>query len=185
MTTTEQICNTEFRESSIYVCSLNKVNDIVTEVSATHLITLINNDSMIDTPECIDHTNHLRLGMNDISEPVEGLVLPNRDHVTELIEFTKDWHQQAPIVIHCWAGISRSTAAAFISLCALNPDADELSIARTLRKASPSAQPNRRLVSIADKILTRNNRMNNAIEDIGQGTLAHEGRPFSISHRIA
>ncbi len=184
MIAAKQTTDSGIRDRLIYVCSLSKVNDIVSRVSASHLITLINNEAMIDTPQCIDNANHLRLAMNDISEPAEGLVLPNHGHVSELIEFTKAWHKQAPIVIHCWAGISRSTAAAFISLCVLNPGADELTIARMLRKASPSAQPNRRLVSIADQILTRNGRMNKAIEDIGQGVLVHEGAPFSVSHRI-
>lgn len=170
--------------NAIYVCSLSRVNEIVSKVGASHLVTLINNDTMIDTPQCIEGRNHLRLAMNDISEPAEGLVLPNHSHVTELIEFTEAWNRRAPIVIHCWAGISRSTAAAFISLCVLNPGVREFSIAQVLREASPTAQPNRRLVSIADEILSRDGRMNKAIEDIGRGILTHEGTPFSVSHKM-
>ena len=57
------------------------------------------------------------------------------------------------MVVHCWAGISRSTAAAFISLCAINPDAPEELIAARLREASPTAYPNRLMVRLADAAL--------------------------------
>jgi predicted protein tyrosine phosphatase len=85
-------------------------------------------------------------------------VLPCETHVAELITFARDWDRQAPLLIHCWAGISRSTAAAFISLCALNPEGSELELARALRRASPTAYPNRLLVALADEILTRDGR---------------------------
>ena len=64
-----------------------------------------------------------------------GLVLPCEEHVADLVQFALDWDRKAPLLIHCWAGISRSTAAAFISLCALNPDADEIRLGES---AAPS-----------------------------------------------
>ena len=51
------------------------------------------------------------------------------------------WGGQGPMVVHCWAGISRSTAAAFTALCAINPQVPEELIARRLREASPTAYP--------------------------------------------
>ena len=54
------------------------------------------------------------------------------------------------MLIHCWAGISRSTAAAYVALCALNPHADERTLANRLRSASPQASPNPRIVALAD-----------------------------------
>jgi predicted protein tyrosine phosphatase len=123
--------------------------------------------------------------MNDICEARDGLVVPHEDHVSELIQFALGWDQQAPLLIHCWAGISRSTAAAFISLCALNPKADEHALARALRRASPTAYPNRRLVALADRVLSRRGRMNAAVEHIGRGQLAEEAQVFSLSARHA
>ena len=76
------------------------------------------------------------------------------------------------------AGISRSTAAAFVT-CALSPDRSEASIAQALRRASPTAKPNIRIVALADDMLGRNGRMVDAITAIGPGVLA-EAFPFRL-----
>jgi predicted protein tyrosine phosphatase len=170
----------------IFVSPLSLVHSTVADARVSHLVTLINSDTLIDTPPSIDKGRHLRLSMNDISEPQPGLVVPSEGHVAELIRFTlEDWDQRAPLLIHCWAGISRSTAAAFIALCALNPDADEHALARSLRRASPTAYPNRRLVALADNVLSRKGRMSAAVEHIGRGQLAEEAQVFSLPARHA
>jgi len=170
---------------TIFVAPLSLVEATVTGARVSHLVTLINGETLIDTPPSIDRARHLRLAMNDICEPQDGLVVPCANHVADLIQFARDWDQQAPLLIHCWAGISRSTAAAFISLCALNPDADEHGLARALRRASPTAYPNRRLVALADEVLARKGRMSAAVEHIGRGQLAEEAEVFSLPARHA
>lgn len=167
-------------DDGLYVCSLAAVHHMISRVGASHLVTLINQDTMIDTPTEIGADNHLRLAMNDIIDDRPGLVLPNETHITDLIQFTESWHQEAPMLIHCWAGISRSTAAAFISLCVLNPDKDENLIAQRLREASPTATPNRRLVEMADAALGRSGRMTAAVDSIGRGEMAIEGNVFGF-----
>jgi predicted protein tyrosine phosphatase len=82
--------------------------------------------------------------------------------------------------VHCYAGISRSTAAAFVAVCALVPDRDEEEIAYDLRQRSPSATPNRLIVEIADRMLGRDGRMARAIASIGRGEDAFEGTPFVL-----
>jgi predicted protein tyrosine phosphatase len=84
------------------------------------------------------------------------------------------------MVIHCWAGISRSTAAAFITLCALNPETPEDLIAKRLREASPTAYPNRLMIRLGDKALERGGSMVDAVESIGRGIVASEAVPFSL-----
>ena len=169
----------------IFVGPLSAVETTVRDSGIGYLVTLINDQTMIPTPAPIKPHRHLRLAMNDISEPQPGLVTPNDDHVSELLDFVVAWDRKAPMLIHCWAGISRSTAAGFISLCALNPDHDEKSIARDLRNASPTATPNRRLVEIADALLDRNGRMSQAIEGIGRGQTTMEGQLFQLNARLA
>lgn len=170
---------------TIIVSPLSLVEATVADARVSHLVTLINGETMIDTPPSIGQDRHLRLSMNDISEPRPGLVVPSQTHVAELIQFALDWDRQAPLLIHCWAGISRSTAGAFISLCALNPDVDERDLAVKLRGASPTATPNRRLVALADQVLSREGRMTTAVEYIGRGALAEEGKVFSLPARHA
>ena len=154
-------------------------------VAPLNLVTLINGETPINTPPSIVPDRHLRLAMNDICEPQPGLVLPCEGHVSDLINFAREWDRQAPLLIHCWAGISRSTAAAFISLCALNPPGSELALARALRRASPTAYPNRLLVALADEILLRKGRMIAAVEDIGRGRIAEEADVFSLPALLA
>jgi len=170
---------------TIFVAPLSLVQATVADARVSHLVTLINGETMIDTPPTIEQNRHLRLSMNDICDPQPGLVVPCESHVDELIQFALDWDKKAPLLIHCWAGISRSTAAAFISLCALNPDTDEHALARALRRASPTAYPNRRLVTLADSVLSRQGRMSQAVEHIGRGQLAEEGQVFSLPARLA
>jgi predicted protein tyrosine phosphatase len=170
---------------AIYVAPLSLVGTTVEDARVSHLVTLINGDTLVPTPPSITPDRHLRLGMNDICEPSVGLVLPCEEHVAELVQFALDWDRKAPLLIHCWAGISRSTAAAFITLCALNPEADEFGLARALRRASVTAYPNRRLVALGDEVLSRLGRMIQAVEDIGRGELADEGQVFALPARAA
>ncbi|HLA01475.1 MAG TPA: protein tyrosine phosphatase, partial [Aestuariivirga sp.] len=72
------------------------------------------------------------------------------------------------------------TASAYTALCMLRPKADEEELAYELRAASPSATPNRLIISYTDALLGRNGRMSRAIEKIGRGENAFEGKPFIL-----
>lgn len=164
----------------IHVCPLSELEPVILRHRCSHVVTLINMETMISTPDGIQPDNHLKLAMNDIAQEREGFTAPNENHVEELIGFARRWERSAPMVIHCWAGISRSTAAAFVSMCALNPDMDELAIARRLRKASPTATPNARIVALGDRLLGRRGRMIKALDAIGPGRMAPQGKPFFL-----
>ena len=118
--------------------------------------------------------------MDDIAAPMDGYVVPCDDHVGRLIAFVRGWDRTSPLVVHCFAGISRSTAGAYVAACALNPARDEMTIARALRRASATATPNTRIVSLADRMLGRDGRMVAAIDSIGHGVMAYEGHPFRL-----
>ena len=164
----------------IHVCSLARLHETVESVGARHIITLMRNTDQVLRPECVTEKNHLILSMDDISEPLEGYELPGETHVERLIKFVRGWDRAAPIVVHCYAGISRSTAAAYTAACTVNPRRDEAEIAKALRAASPIATPNARIVALADQALGRGGRMVRAIQDIGLGQSAYEGNPFRI-----
>jgi len=164
----------------VHVCPLSLVPDTVARARASHLVTLINDNTLVTRPQSIRAANHLFLGVNDIVEPMEGMVLPAEDHVRELIDFVDSWDRERPIVVHCFAGISRSTAAAFIALCAVSPARDEGEIAKHIRSASRFASPNRLIVSLGDHLLGRGGRMVEAIAAIGRGEEAIESIPFAI-----
>jgi predicted protein tyrosine phosphatase len=131
-------------------------------------------------PAAIPDARHLRLFFHDIIRPIDEHVPPADEHVLGILDFVQRWDRRAPLLIHCWAGISRSTAAAFMTACALNPAVDEALIAEALRAASPTATPNPLMVQIADDLMGRGGRMITAIDDIGIGEMATEGRPFRL-----
>lgn len=168
------------KDGAIHVCPLSAVPDTVARSNASHLLTWLQDEIIVETPRMILPDRHIRFHIHDISEPLVGYVPPGREHIDELIAFALDWGGRGPIVVHCWAGISRSTAAAYTALCAINPDASEELIARRLREASPTAYPNRLMIRLADSALGRQGRMISAVESIGRGVPASEAVPFSI-----
>ena len=150
------------------------------DTGARHIVTLIKDVSLVHRPATILAENHLLLDMDDITDHIEGYVAPAEEHVGDLLRFVRKWDRAAPLVVHCYAGISRSTAGAFVTACALNPNRDEAKIARAIRDASPTAAPNLRIVTHADKLLGRNGRMIAAVRDIGPGMAAYASEPFRI-----
>ena len=164
----------------IHVCSLARLHSTVKKTGARHVVTLLGVEDRIERPSSVPADNHLFLRMHDISAPLDGHVAPDADHVESLVAFVRGWDRRSPLVVHCYMGISRSTASAYASVCALKPDRSEADIAQSLREASPTATPNIRIVSLADKLLGRTGRMVAAVETIGRGVLAAEGTPFRL-----
>jgi predicted protein tyrosine phosphatase len=166
--------------SMIHVCSLARLYETVGQTRARHVVTLLKQTDRVVWPAGLAPDNHLILGMDDIVAPIDGYVHPADEHILQLIDFARAWDRTAPMVVHCYAGISRSTAGAFVAACALNPARSELAIAQAIRSASASAMPNARIVALADRALDRNGRMIAAIETIGPGEMAYEGSPFRL-----
>lgn len=162
----------------LIVCPLNSAQGLVDTHGASHVVSLLGPDTAHRTFTGIALDNHLRLTFHDIIAPAEGFVSPQVTDAERLVAFLERWNRCAPLVIHCWAGISRSTASAFTALCMYRPRDDEEELAWKLRAASPSATPNRLIVSHVDSLLGRRGRMLRAVEAIGRGEDCYEGTPF-------
>ena len=132
-----------------------KVDATVTSAGADRLVTLLAEGTAMTRPATIAEQNHLWLTLHDIAEAQDGMLLPGRAHVRDLLTFARAWDRGKPLVIHCYAGISRSTASAYIIAAALAPKRDEYELATTLRRLSPTATPNSRLIALADEMLGR------------------------------
>ncbi|HLJ00966.1 MAG TPA: protein-tyrosine phosphatase family protein [Bradyrhizobium sp.] len=164
----------------IHVCSLAALPATVKATGASHVLTVMANVDQVVRPQSVHPAHHLKVQMDDITEQIEGFVAPSEAHIAQVLQFVQDWDRRAPLVIHCYAGISRSTASAFAAVCALNPHRDEIVVARQIRAASPIAAPNRLIVSLADKALGRQGRMIQALDEMGPSSMMAEGRPFRI-----
>src|ERR1700733_1742373 len=103
--------------SMILVTPPSAVEETIRARKPSHLVTLLSPEHMIETPEGIEAARHLKLGLNDVAEAWASDVPPGQQHGDELLEFGRGWDGISPMLVHCWAGISRSTAAAYILLC--------------------------------------------------------------------
>jgi predicted protein tyrosine phosphatase len=168
---------------TLVICALSQIEDVIQTRRPSHMVTLLSPAEMIDTPRGLTSGRHLRIKVNDIAETVPGLVAPDEAMVTRIIDFGAGWTADAPMLVHCWAGISRSTATAFILACERNPDVAEITIAQALRAASRYATPNRRFVALADDFLGRQGRMVDAVAAIGQGEVTLESHAFDLPVR--
>ena len=167
---------------TLIVSPLRDVETVVRFRRPSHLITLLDPHLMGEAPRFFPD-RHLKLAVDDIWEPADGMVLPNAELVERIVDFGRRRDPAARLLVHCWAGVSRSTATAFILACEENPDMAEADIAKALRKASSSATPNPLMVKLADDMLGRKGRMADAVAAIGKGEYAYPGAPFELSLR--
>ena len=177
---------------SIWISSLKDAHQTVESKNPTKIVSLLSPGSDFPDFEGFGADRHHRIEVYDILEDAGDRVAPNEDHVAHIIELMRDWQQGTPLFVHCWAGMSRSTASAYIAACLHNPQADEEKIAQHLADASPTAFPNTRIVAIADEMLGRDGRMARAAEKIrgDEKRLAkiyelQESVPFSIPSTYA
>jgi predicted protein tyrosine phosphatase len=156
----------------IYVSSLYEMPRHVRERRVGYVVSLVQSVFQPECPQGVRRERHLRIEVDDINAPADGAVLPGELHVQRLIDFLERWPGDEPLLLHCYAGISRSTAGALIALSLWQ---DELDAARALRTAAPHAMPNSRIIELADTILGRDGRLVAAREAMGPHELSSEG----------
>lgn len=166
----------------IWVTPLSALQQTLDSTGARRVLTLLSQGTSLPLPPALRSTEWLHLGMHDIAGEVPGYTAPSASHVESMLEFGLNWKraQEGPLIVHCYAGISRSTAAAYVIAAALRPDRDEEELALELRRLAPTATPNPLIVAHADRLLGRNGRMSEAIRRIGRGAEASEGTPFCL-----
>ncbi len=162
----------------IIVCPLSDLADAIREEAPFGVVTLLGPDMMIPELGHFEEGRHLRLEMNDIAERASGQILPGQSHLEDLLVYAKAWDQSAPLIIHCWAGISRSTAAALIIQAHLHPGVNEQVLAQSLSEIAPHARPNRKLIALADATLGRDGRLIAAAELVYRNEPVFEGVRF-------
>lgn len=161
--------------SRILVTPLSAVADVIRAQRPSHVVTLLSPEHMIDTPEGFPAERHLRLGVNDIVDIEAGDNPPSKLHIEALLNFSRNWSGDDPMLVHCWAGVSRSMAATYTILCDRLGPGSEVRAAQAIRERAPHAYPNALLVRYADELLARRGRMVDAIKAIGAGTIVTEG----------
>lgn len=158
----------------VMISPLSPVSGLVHRYGVGRVLSLLG--PAMDPPSLpLPKTHHLTLTFHDVAQEISGYISPNAQHMEALLAFIQGWDQKSPLLIHCFAGISRSTAAAFITMCALAPQREEHLLTQELRGYSAVATPNRRMVALADHLLGRGGKMSAAVDAMGPGIGGFEG----------
>ena len=141
----------------IIVCSLKDLKIVCESSNPSHVISVIDPGYAPDTPAGVDY--HLKLGFDDIVEVSANNKIyrlntnevpqlpPNTNHTDSIIKFSNTWNRKAPIVIHCWCGVSRSMAVASYLMCKENASNVKKNI-KYIRSLAPHANPNKALLKL-------------------------------------
>jgi predicted protein tyrosine phosphatase len=165
----------------ILVCPLSRLDETIEAQRPSRIVTLTSPGVPAPTLRGVDGARHLVIETNDIASPREGLVAPMEAQVAALLAFAAAWDRAAPLLIHCYAGVSRSPAAAYVAMMRIEPSRDPAALAAALRRLSPTATPNPRIVALGDRLLARGGALSAAIAAIGRGEECYEGAPFALS----
>jgi predicted protein tyrosine phosphatase len=155
--------------SLLTICGLEELGHH-SDRAVTHVLSIIDPDC--PDPEAFQaYDSHHRtiLRFHDIIEPLPGYVMPEPGHVEDILAFGQSLSREAGsrdeghLLVHCHAGISRSTAAMAMLLAQTYPDQDEDRIFARLAEIRPQAWPNSRMIGFADRLLSRKGRLNAAL----------------------
>ena len=151
------------------ICGLQELASF-RDAAVTHVLSIL--DPL--HPEPADFAAYgpherLTLRFDDIIEPTPGMMLPEREHVEALLRFGEGLAAETGdplrhLLIHCHAGISRSTASMVTLIAEARPAADEDAIFAHIRDIRPQAWPNSRMIGMADELLGRSGRLTAALK---------------------
>lgn len=134
------------------VCSKNQVKGRVKAVNATHLVTMLDPGDRIYRPSRILRENHLWLAFEDEEDPAHRFA-PTEDHCAKILEFGANLPSNSITVVHCFAGMCRSTAAA-LALFVQKHGVDSTWAARQwMLQDRPQALPNMLMAQHFDRLL--------------------------------
>jgi predicted protein tyrosine phosphatase len=131
------------------------------EVGVSHVLSILDPDWPV--PEAFgafgEHAK-LELRFHDVIDVQgAGTVAPQPEHVTEILSFGRRLSappgQDAHLLVHCHAGVSRSTAAMTLILAQALPEVSANRIFGEVLGIRPQAWPNLRILELGDAMLGR------------------------------
>src|SRR5229473_1931052 len=115
---------TAFPDFRVTICGIPELDEHCA-AGVTHILSILDPEWR-DPPDFAGFPPHRRLALrfHDIIEPTRDLLAPSRDDVARLLAFGRELGEPAGshLLVHCHAGVSRSTAATVLILAQANPD---------------------------------------------------------------
>jgi predicted protein tyrosine phosphatase len=103
--------------------------------------------------------DRLLLRFHDVIDqgPTDWMAAPASDQVAAILQFGRSLPIDRPVrlLVHCHAGVSRSTASAILLLAQRDAARDAGDIVDEIVRRRPQAWPNLRIIEIGDRLLGR------------------------------
>jgi predicted protein tyrosine phosphatase len=145
---------------TLHICSLEAAREL--DVSVYDGVITIE-DTTIEEPFRVedDGPQQLVLRFDDISVPMDGYVEPDESHIHAALAFAYKIAKDTggSILIHCHAGISRSSAIALAIIAQRLGRGKEEEAVHQLEMINPNCRPNKSLVWMTDEILKRDRKL--------------------------
>jgi predicted protein tyrosine phosphatase len=141
----------------VTICGIDELG-LHCDGGVTHVLSIL--DPGWPEPEAFggfDPHQRLELRFHDVIEAGSGWTAPERHDIELLLTFGRDLTQtkDAHLLVHCHAGVSRSTAAAALILAQSRPDRPAEEALLTVVRRRPRAWPNLRIIELGDALLGR------------------------------
>ena len=147
--------------NAIYGITVCGIDELAGHCStgASHVLSIL--DPEFPVPEAFgtfgEHEK-LELRFDDIIEDIAGQRPPNGDDVARILAFGRDLiaaPRPSHLLVHCHAGISRSTASMALIIAQTLPDAPAEAVLGLVHGIREKAWPNLRLIELGDAQLRR------------------------------
>lgn len=132
------------------VCSLTEVADRCARLRPTRVVSLL--DPGVGFPVVSGLSAHLQLSVLDVTRP-EAQGAPTRATVVSLLDFDAEAPADALTLVHCNAGVSRSTAATLLLIARRHGAAALPEAVDWLWRSRDEVDPNALLLAIGDELL--------------------------------
>jgi predicted protein tyrosine phosphatase len=170
--------------SALTICGLEEL-DCHSARGVTHVLSILD-PNWPEPASFWAFDQHVRttLHFHDAIEPAAGIILPQAVDVEAILAFGRQVGDGlGHLLIHCHAGISRSTAATAMILAQAFPCQDEDAIVDRLMQIRPQAWPNSLMIGQGDELLGRNGRLTVAIKKVYARQLAARPELADIMRR--
>jgi len=141
----------------VTICGIDEL-ELHCAAGVTHVLSIL--DPGWPEPEAFgafDPHRRLELRFHDVIETEPGCVAPESPDVEQLLSFGRDLTEGkgTHLLVHCHAGVSRSTAAATLIVAQARPDRPAEEALQTVLSRRPRAWPNLRILELGDALLER------------------------------
>jgi predicted protein tyrosine phosphatase len=154
----------------IFVCERSAVARKTSQVGATHVLSLLDPGKKPFLHPKTNRQNWLLLHFEDNIDEHEPNS-PTREHVSQILEWGSTLPKDAVVLVHCEAGISRSTAAA-LALLVQHHGSDKIpECINLLLDVRPLACPNPLITKWADEELGCNGVLHDAAEHVANAKI--------------